>query len=321
MRRTSIEWTDYSVNPLAAYDRGTGKRGWGRVKISPGCANCYAERLNLRLGTQQEFTIAGADAVRLEVAPEALRQMRRAPGGSLTFVCDMTDLFHAHVSLAQVAEIWAAMASSRGTFQVLTKRPQVARRYLGNPQFQAMVRKRVDDPRSELPLWMQRIAPLPWPLPNVWLGTSVESEGCAEWRIAQLLETPAALRFLSCEPLLERVVLYPDLLEDIDWVILGGESGPQARPCEAVWIANAVRECQDVGVPVFVKQLGTRARFTGWLPLPGESPAPERLQHAKGGDMDEWPSRLRVREFPPGWLRTQTLPRCSTPADAPQVVA
>jgi hypothetical protein len=77
----------------------------------------------------------------------------------------------------------------------------------------------------------------------------------------------------------------------------------EVRPCQAVWIANAVQECRDAGVPVFVKQLGSNARFDGWLPLPGESPAPARLQHGKGGNWQEWPERLRVREYPAGWAR------------------
>lgn len=143
-----------------------------------------------------------------------------------------------------------------------------------------------------------------WPLPNVWLGVSVENQEAADERIPLLLQTPAAVRFLSCEPLLERVDLnrVPRLSHPcapslngrgIGWVIVGGESGPGARPCELAWIRSIVDQCRAAGVPAFVKQLGA---------TPIRQTEDDQLWHIerdrKGGDMNEWPPDLRVREFP-----------------------
>jgi protein gp37 len=169
-----------------------------------------------------------------------------------------------------------------------------------------------------------------WPLPNVWLGVSVEDQKRADERIPLLLQTPAAVRFLSCEPLLEAVDLTRlyghvqigesvDLCVDalrglytaawsgrsskpetplstaksgagqIDWVIVGGESGHGARDMRLDWAQRIVNDCRDAGVPVFVKQLGAR-------PVEFLSPLP--MVHKKGGDPSEWPKDLRVREYP-----------------------
>lgn len=152
-------------------------------------------------------------------------------------------------------------------------------------------------------------ATIPWPLPGVWVGTSVENQA-AEERIPHLLRCPAAIRFLSCEPLLGPLDLF-DWLEDhdfdpddpldyeerealgdpptIDWVICGGESGPRARPCDVEWIRFIVKQCREAGVPCFVKQLGSH---------PIENGKPIKLRDRKGGNPDEWPDDLRVREFP-----------------------
>ena len=193
-----------------------------------------------------------------------------------------------------------------------------------------------------------------WPLPNVWLGVSVEDQAAADDRIPELLDTPAAVRFLSCEPLLEPVDLEPWLrrvatsgpgwrmtggsamaIADIvlDWVIVGGESGPGARPCDLAWIRGIVAQCQAAGVSAFVKQLGSKpvtAMRGSWinelqrhgpdiqqpygrvacgackteeceLLWSGVRPHVERwlpLRDRAGRDMGEWPEDLRVREFP-----------------------
>ena len=182
-----------------------------------------------------------------------------------------------------------------------------------------------------------------WPLPNVWLGVSVENQRFADERIPLLLETPAAVRFISAEPLLGPIdvrwrsadgggfVQYlpapgppdPPNVKNrrpyLNWVITGGESGPKARPCRVEWIADIVRQCQASHVPVFVKQLGSNvedrndAGFEGdpgdrWTPetryeeLTSEGwqgdPVRIRLRDRKGGDPQEWPEDLRVRDFP-----------------------
>jgi protein gp37 len=159
----------------------------------------------------------------------------------------------------------------------------------------------------------------------VWLGVSVEDQAAADARIPELLATPAAVRFLSCEPLLGPVTLWPWLSEPssygtyrigrkrhvlgptgfhppspISWVIAGGESGPRARPCDLAWIRSLVEQCRAAGVATFVKQLGSRpvVMYAENTSDPGESAHPMKLRDRKGGDMEEWPSDLRVREFP-----------------------
>jgi protein gp37 len=176
---------------------------------------------------------------------------------------------------------------------------------------------------------------VPRPQPNVWLGASVENQECADERIPLLLQTPAAIRFLSCEPLLGPVSLshmnskrgyfanVPELESggkvypkraDIDWVIIGGESGARARPCDVAWIRSLVQQCQAAGVACFVKQLGSKpidkeyfaeasAMFESqWGFKPGLKNQIEectfRPNDKKGGDLSEWPEHLRVRQFP-----------------------
>jgi hypothetical protein len=148
-----------------------------------------------------------------------------------------------------------------------------------------------------------------WPLPNVWLGVSVENQVTADMRIPLLLDTPAAVRFVSAEPLLDKVEL--DRYLDVDvswraaalsWVIVGGESGPGARPCCLSWVRNIVHDCQHAGVPLFVKQLGARPfEASDDAPLDdGTWPVQSWLHFddRKGGDPSEWTEYLRVRQFP-----------------------
>jgi protein gp37 len=150
---------------------------------------------------------------------------------------------------------------------------------------------------------------------NVWVGTSVEDQTRADERIPALLKIPAVGRFLSVEPLLGQVDLSPIIVRDgsilhlamdlrmcgVHWVIIGGESGPGARPCNVDWIRSLIYQCGAAGVPVFVKQLGARARDLvhdeDGNPLGTQNLL---LTHPKGGDPADWPEDLRVREFPEG---------------------
>jgi protein gp37 len=169
----------------------------------------------------------------------------------------------------------------------------------------------------------------PFPLPNVWLGVSVEDQATADERITLLLQTPAAVRFVSYEPALgpvdfsrwmwpmhwhwdgnfgtpeqaiaagafaerKRQALVSAYAVFLDWLIVGGESGPGARPFDVAWARSAIRQCREAGVPVFIKQLGARP----WEPVEGVGPMPMHLKNAKGGVPAEWPEDLRVREFP-----------------------
>lgn len=186
---------------------------------------------------------------------------------------------------------------------------------------------------------------LTWPLPNVWLGTSVEDQRWADVRIPELLATPAAVRFVSCEPLLGPLDLewcagINAIARDwaggpgggtgaphplLNWVIVGGESGPGAGPCDVAWVRSVVSQCRAAGVAVFVKQLGAKPRNwcvaagldLGYDFLPdfcdrwdsGEGAhCGDRcslLKSRKGGDMTEWPEDLKVREFPAPVSRTE----------------
>lgn len=176
-----------------------------------------------------------------------------------------------------------------------------------------------------------------WPLPNVWIGISIEDQATADERIPHLLRCPAAVQFLSCKPLLEAVDLRPYLFLDenvkkcprcsyftnhtlertcpndnvrlgrdtrLDWVIAGGESGPGARPCDIEWIRSIVEQCKAAGVPVFVKQLGSRPMQSSACHPSMVLAAPKSrgwpCHDRKGGDPEEWPEDLRVREMPMG---------------------
>lgn len=218
----------------------------------------------------------------------------------------MSDLFHDQVSDEFIAGIWAVMALTPAhTYQILTKRHGRMRSLLGTAAFKLTVlaKARDTDPYRRSPMW---------PLHNVWLGVSVEDQKRAELRIPALLDTPAAVRFVSCEPLLGPVDLTravwtrgdqrghgltasfvhaggccaPHQFHGINWCIAGGESGPNARPCDPDWIRFLVTQCHAADVAVFVKQLGGV-----WARRHGTDP--------KGSDWVHWPQELRVRQFPP----------------------
>jgi protein gp37 len=216
----------------------------------------------------------------VQLLPERLEDPLHWRTPRRVFVNSMSDLFHASVPDEYIRQVFLVMERApRHTFQILTKRPERMR------------------------AWCQQW----WPIatPNVWLGTSVEHQQTADERIPHLLETPAAVRFLSCEPLLGPVDLTPYLWEDagpewagrnlaepgLDWVIIGGESGPHARRMSLMWAERLIEQCQDAGVSPFVKQLGTVLAKEGGY----------RDQH--GGDMAEWPDEFQVREFPREILR------------------
>ena len=223
----------------------------GCTKISPGCKFCYAERMAKRLRAMG--THRYRDGFKLTLQPDVLEAPLKWRKPRVIFVNSMSDLFHPGVPDAFVARVFAVMEeASRHTFQVLTKRPERV----------AAMRDR-----------------LPWP-PNVWIGTSVES-AAYQWRAEELAKvTAAAVRFLSVEPLLGPV---PDLpLNGIDWVIVGGESGPGARPMAAVWVEDVRDRCVERGVPFFFKQWGGVNKKRTGRELGGETwdemPVPQRAE-------------------------------------------
>lgn len=288
-RTTSIEWTDRTWNPLIAVLteditvplKGGKTRvfpaeteGWFCTKCSEGCANCYAEKINFRLGNGLTYTVGNLAKIRFELRHLAAPLRWKKP--SRVFVNSMTDLFHDAVPDSLIDAVFAAMAlAPHQTFQVLTKRAQRMRNYFAA----ADVWQRIDDAAPSIA--GRRIDRTPTPLPNVWLGVSVENQKRADERIPHLLETPAAVRFLSCEPLLGPLSLSGKLCDwtnddgtgswfspvpgkihrrFIHWVIAGGESGPKARPMHPDWARSLRDQCAAAGVPFLFKQWGE------WLP-------------------------------------------------------
>ena len=196
----------------------------GCTKISAGCANCYAEKMAKRLRAMGQANYANGFEVTLH--PHVVEHPIKWKKPQTIFVNSMSDLFHEAVPLEFVKRIFDVMSRAHWhTFQALTKR--AAR--------------------------MAELAPtLDWPS-NVWMGVTVEDADCVE-RIEHLRQVPAAVRFLSMEPLLSAV---EDInLVDIDWVIVGGESGPDARPIEEEWVVSILRQCRELNVPFFFKQWG-----------------------------------------------------------------
>jgi protein gp37 len=301
---TKIQWTDHTFNPWR-----------GCTKVSPGCQHCYAETQAARnpkvlgvWGPQGTRPVASESYWRqpLKWNREAQVEGRR----HRVFCASLADVFEDRPELAKPRERLLRLIANTPAldWQLLTKRPKNMR----NPLF-------------VLPSWL-----LEWP-PHVWAMASIENQEYADHRIPELLKVPARIRGLSVEPLLGPVDLTEYLTEKpgfsvntlvrfyrnpdgspttfnergdgklydrvvkrpapLHWVIIGGESGPHARPCRVEWIRDLVRQCQQAGVACFVKQLGSN--FQG---LTLEQSV--RIFDPKVGDPEEWPEDLRVRQFP-----------------------
>lgn len=370
--KTSIEWTDATWNPT---------RGCSRV--SEGCRNCYAERIAGRFSGKGERFEGFARLVskdpnndpyhggtgaarqgfrarwtgRVDLIMSKLDEPLRWRKPQRVFVNSMSDLFHEALQEEAIAAVFGVMAAAQHhTFQILTKRPERMRRWF---QWLDMFREpKWEDCMGASRCWAYALqhgmadscwpgGRRAWPLPNVWLGVSVEDQATADERVPVLLTTPAAKRFVSYEPALGPVDFRPWLhghevagtpfdgaphvggcvayTPPLDWVIVGGESGPGARPFDVAWARTTVRQCRAARVPVFVKQLGANvhdrndAGFDGIEPMswPDDNyldrieedvhgyredhqGAEIRifLRDRKGVEPTEWPEDLRVREFP-----------------------
>lgn len=301
---TKIEWADVSWNPVH-----------GCSKVSTGCKNCYAETLSLRYRqTLAPWTARNAPQNVL-LKPHKLREPLSQAGPwknpCRVFVNSMSDLFHEQIPDEYVAKVFGVMAvAQRHTFQVLTKRPERMRDLLNDPWWWAKVGDEVyaldGDPLLASALWSS-YGNATW-LANVWLGVSIENR---KWvgQADVLRQTPAAVRFISAEPLLGPLVRPGDGvgcscgwpldpcrpgscsgrcdrrdqearqldLTGIDWTIAGGESGSGHRPCDLAWMRDLRDACAAAGSALFVKQLG------------GARP---------GTRLEDLPSDLRIREFP-----------------------
>lgn len=293
--KTPIQWTDRTWNPVV-----------GCTRVSAGCDHCYAFQLAWKRGrwpdAPQQYHHPFSHVQLLAARLDDPRHWRKP---CRVFVNSVSDLFHPDVPDSFIASIFETMARCpRHTFQVLTKRPQ---------RMAEFVERWIDDA-----CWPESGCPITdGPLPNVWLGVSVENQAAADERIPPLLQTPAQVRFLSCEPLLGPVDLVGDaeapgpiwqkrtvqirtdygsgtewdveLESGVDWVIIGGESGKHARVMNPRWALALIEQCRTAGMAVFMKQLGSELAFYCGL------------KDKHGGDMEAWPpdfDKCRVREWP-----------------------
>ena len=224
--KSAIEWTDATWNPVT-----------GCSKVSPGCKNCYAERLAARLEAMGNPRYRNGFEVTLH--PDQLTLPLRWKGPRKIFVNSMSDLFHEAIPDDFIKQVFDVMAKADWhVFQILTKRAK---------RLEALA------------------AQLPWP-ENIWQGVSVESEEYT-WRIRHLQEVPAAVRFISVEPLLGPISRLP--LKGINWVIVGGESGPRFRVAQPIWVRSIRDQCLRTKVPFFFKQWGGFTSKAGGRQLDG----------------------------------------------------
>lgn len=311
MQDTNIEWADLTWNAT---------RGCSR--ISPGCVHCYAEQIAARYSGERqpfagfaEFRIIGGKREahwtgRVELIEDKLREPLSKERWAKKFadkhgrkprcfVNSMSDLFHENLPFDDIDRVMSVMALAEWiNFLVLTKRQERLYEYFGpSDELDGLTRDVLVEGGTQR-LYERRTGEDPsmwlavnWPLPNVWLGCSVEDRVRKE-RIDYLRNTPAAVRFLSLEPLLEDLGEID--LTGISWVIVGGESGHGARPFNIDWARSIIGQCKNAGVAAFVKQLGAKPEG----PCGAVKNMPLEFNDRKGGDMSEWPEDLRVREFP-----------------------
>lgn len=306
MGETTIQWTNFTFNPWE-----------GCEKVSPGCKHCYAEARDKRFTGGKHW---GPDGVRRRTVPSNWfqptkwnRDAQRAGVRARVFCASLADVFEDRPELAPWRlDLFKLIRTTPWLdWQLLTKRPQNVIAALLESYERAKALPPIDFSLTARMLdeWMMGKPPA-----NVWLGCTVENNEMARERIPHLLAVDAAVRFISCEPLLERTTLglhhlatgcgpKPIKTTGIDWVIIGGESGDQARPFHVDWARDLLQECLLAGVAPFVKQLGfapMRRDRRDWR----DSISPLScidLHDKHGGDWDEWPDYLhdlRVREFP-----------------------
>jgi protein gp37 len=364
---TSIEWAEHVWNPVS-----------GCTRVSAGCDNCYAMHFAHRFSKVPGHAMEGLTVIRnnkvdwsgkIKLNEDTLLAPLRRKKPTRYFVNSMSDLFHHNVHDEYIDKVFAVMAlCPQHTFMILTKRPERMEAYFESRdnsgalpeviwiEAERILRSGVTCTNPPFKLWSDRVAyndePQDymhgsdytgnWPLPNVWLGVSVEDQSTAEERIPLLLQTPAEVRWVSAEPLIGPLNLYApndgiircrrghfDYLHDdetldpedecgardedgapcgahfsrvplfegyhddrLDWVVVGGESGPGARPFDLNWAKSILKQCREANVACFIKQLGSDPFYSMKLGTTF------KFNNRKGGDMSEWPEDLRVREYP-----------------------
>ncbi len=257
MGETTIAWTDKTYNPWIGCQHVTEAE----------CGDCYAKRWadRHRLDVWGSLLSSDRHLTKTQRDPRKWNQEAETQGKRFRVFCaSLADVFEPHPQVAQArTNLWTLIEETPHLdWQLLTKRPKCIRRLVP-------------------PSWLQH-----WP-EHVWIGTSVGTKAAAEKRIPYLLDLPAPVKFLSCEPLVEEITLLEWVpFQTIHWVICGGYSGAQERPMELAW-ARALRdECQQYGIAFFMKQLGSvYAREHG-------------LRNRKGEEMSEFPGDLQIQEFP-----------------------
>jgi protein gp37 len=326
MGETTIQWTDRSVNPILARNKITGAVGHYCRKIAPECANCYASDWQPRFKMpkfQDQVKMIRDDSIEIFFEEKRLLEVLKRRKPTKFFWCDMTDIFGDWVPFDWLDRCFAVMAlTPHHTHQILTKRPETMREYInelmaGNRLVCEHARWRFgkgphgDRVKQCMQAFGMTEEELPTkPLANVWLGVSAGTQKSADEYIPILLQTPAAVRWISAEPLLEPVSYrwakwhkyYPegwrergesqghlDGLHGIHWVIVGGESGHRARPMHPDW-ARALRDqCNEAGVPFFFKQWGN------WAPLEHHQRRSDWMIVDINGDIDvpdyRWPNK------------------------------
>ncbi len=269
--RTSIEWTagpngepGMSWNPVTGCDL-----------VSPGCGRCYAKNIATRFAGGKGFPNGFAVTLR----PERLTDPLTWRKPTRVFVNSMSDLWHRDIPAAYVAAVFAVMARTpQHTYLVLTKRPARMRSLL---EHDARRLQEQADPEDAAVL-----AEADWPLPHVQLGISAEDQHWLQVRESELLATPNAVPWISAEPLYGPLRLSAALREHLSWLVIGGESGPGATAMPLSWAYDLIDQCRAAGIAPYVKQLGS-----AWARTNGAA-------HSKGGNPEEWPFDLRIRDYP-----------------------
>lgn len=346
---SKIELTDKTWNPIIGYS-----------KISDGCKNCYAEKMACRQRHMNYYDFINAidentscftdsqyygpyarviglskDSKKWEwnnktaFIKSALKKPLKWKKSRKVFVCSMGDIFHESVPFEWIDQVMAVIAlCPQHTFQILTKRPERMKVYFDSKPFSdvACHESRIANHflnyrKGVIPAWCDVV----WPFPNLWLGVTAENQAMADKRIPILLDIPAAVRFVSVEPMLGEInfdicwfgeydhrptyefyqTLQPEygkesicIKEGLDWVIVGCESGPKRRECKLEWVESIIEQCQDLDVSVFVKQLALRRDkcCRDVTELSGLWDESDRFTVSK--NMQEWPKHLQIRQFP-----------------------
>lgn len=276
--KTNIIWTEATWNVLT-----------GCSKVTAGCKNCYALRDWARLAKSEKSVYFGRDFTDVAYHPERLDQPLRWQKPRMIFVNSMSDLFHEKIDYDIIDDVFAMMALCESVmhkphvFQVLTKRADKMHAYLNHPDtFGRVLAKMSVLAEKYIPKKAKAGIPMPsWPLKNVWVGVSVENQEAAVARIPLLLDTPASVRWISAEPLLGDLDLtniqisnthsldalrgYSHVLRSmqpinkLDWIVVGGESGPKARMMSYAWAKKVKDDCEHVGTAFVFKQWGAFA--------------------------------------------------------------